>query len=144
MAVNTTPLNAANRSIGDASLVANIAMPNANATTFSTFIDLGATTPFPTTERIGLAAVAPAVANLANTKTITISVEDADANANANAAALSLVGSFDITGGASGSAAVTKYFALPPTTRRFVRLKAVGGSAAGTTITETATAEIRT
>jgi hypothetical protein len=132
------------RKIRDLSLVANIAMPNANATTYSTFIDLGAVTPFPATEKIALAAVIPAVANLANTKTITISVEDADANANANAAALSLAGSFDITGGASGSDAVTKYISLPGVTRRFVRLKAVGGSAAGTTITESGTAEIRT
>lgn len=137
-------MSVSQRSIRDALLVANIALPNANATTFSTFIDLGATLPHPTTEVINLAAVVPAVANLANTKTITISVEDADANANANAAALSLVGSFDVTGGASGSAAVTKYFALPSVTRRYVRLKAVGAANAGTTITETATAEIRT
>lgn len=144
MAVNTTPQNSAAHTISDAALSASIAMPNENATTYSAFIDLGAVTPFPTTDKISLAAVAPAVANLANTKTITISVEDADANANANAAALSLVGSKVITGGASGSAAVTTYFKLPSNTRRYVRLKAVGGSAAGTTITESGTAEIRT
>lgn len=132
------------RAIRDAHLTANIAMPNANATTFSTFIDLEQVTADCINEKIDLAANVPAIANLANTKTITISVEDADANANANAAALSLVGSFTVTGGASGSAAVVKNFKLPPTTRRFVRLKAVGGADAGTTITETATAEVRT
>lgn len=131
------------RSIRDALLTANIAAPNANATTYSTFIDLGVANSFPTTASISLVANVPAIANLANTKVITISVEDADANANANAAALALVGSGTITGGASGSAAAEIAFALPGNVRRFVRLKAVGGSAAGTTITETATAEIR-
>jgi hypothetical protein len=131
------------RTIGDALLVANIAMPNANATTFSSFIDLGATTPWPTTEGFLLAAVIPAVANLANTKVITLTVEDADANANANAAAVSLVGSKVLTGGATGVASSTTYFSLPITVRRYVRIKAVGGADAGTTITESGTAEIR-
>lgn len=132
------------RSIRDADLQANLAAPNANATTLSGVIDLGTDRPFPTTERIVLAAIFPAVANLANTKTITLTVEDADANANANFAALTLVGSATITGGASGSAAVTHRFYLPGTVRRYVRVNALGGSAAGTTITETATVNILT
>lgn len=131
------------REIRDALLSADIALPNANATTFSTFIDLGQTTADVVHEAIDLVANIPAIANLANTKVITITVEDADANANANAAALSLVGSKVLTGGASGVAASVTHFKLPPTTRRFVRLKAVGGADAGTTITESGTAEIR-
>ncbi len=131
------------RNIRDANLSANLVLPNANATTLSGFIDLGQTTADAINESIDLVANVPAIANLANTKVITLSVEDADANANANAAALSLVGSKVITGGASGSAAVETHFKLPPTTRRFVRIKAVGGADAGTTITETATAEVR-
>jgi hypothetical protein len=131
------------RRIRDAALSANIAAPNANATTFSTFIDLGQTTAFPINEVIDLVANVPAIANLANTIAITISVEDADANANANAAALSAVGSQTATGGTSGSAAVERAFKLPGSTRRYVRLKMVGGANAGTTMTETATAEIR-
>lgn len=132
------------RQIGDATLNANIAAPNANATTFSTFIDLGQANAHPINEKVSLLAVIPAIANLANTKTITFSVEDADANANANAAALSTAISFVVTGGASGSAAVTKEIRLPGNARRFVRLKALGGDNAGTTITETATLEART
>lgn len=133
-----------NRKIRDALLTANIAAPNANATTFSAFIDLGQVTAFPINELIDLIANVPAIANLANTIAITITIEDADANANANAAALSAVGSQTVTGGTSGSAAVERAFKLPGTTRRFVRIKMVGGANAGTTITETATAEIRT
>jgi len=132
------------RAIQDALLSANIALPNANATTFSTFIDLEQVTIDPVNEKLDLVANIPAIANLANTKVITITVEDADANANANAATLALVGTFTITGGASGSAAVARNYKLPGTTRRFVRLKAVGGADAGTTITQTATLEVRT
>lgn len=130
------------RSIRDAGLQANLVAPNANATTLSGVIDLGTDRPFPTTERIVLAVIAPAIANLANTKTITFTVEDADANANANFAALSISGT--ITGGASGSAATTLRFSLPGTVRRYVRISALGGSAAGTTITETASVEVLT
>jgi hypothetical protein len=130
------------RSIRDAGLQANLVAPNANATTLSGVIDLGATNPFPTTEHVVLAVIAPAIANLANTKTITFTVEDADANANANFAALSISGT--ITGGASGSAATTLRFSLPGTVRRYVRISALGGSAAGTTITETARVEVLT
>lgn len=140
----TSPvLGATARSLRIDDFIANIAMPNANATTFSAFFDLGQTTAHSINERISLVANIPAIANLANTKVITITVDDADANANANAAALSLVGSKVITGGASGAAAVEAAFALPGTCRRFVRLKAVGGADAGTTITEIATAEVR-
>jgi hypothetical protein len=132
------------RAIRDAALSANIALPNANATTYSTFIDLGQTTVDPVNESLDLVANIPACANLANTKVITFTVEDADANAAANAATLALVGTFTVTGGASGSAAVAKNYKLPGICRRFVRLKAVGGADAGTTITETATLEVRT
>jgi hypothetical protein len=128
------------RSIGDDLLKANLVAPNANATTLSGVIDLEATNPYPTTERMVLAVVAPAIANLANTKTITLTVEDADANANANFAALSL--SATVTGGASGSAAVTHRFSLPGTVRRYVRISALGGADAGTTITETAVVRV--
>ena len=130
------------RSIRDVGLQANLVAPNANATTLSGVIDLGTDRFFPTNERAVLAVVAPAIANLANTKTITCTVEDADANLNANFAALSISGT--ITGGASGSAATILRFNLPGTVRRYVRISALGGSAAGTTITETATVEVLT
>lgn len=128
------------RGIGDELLKANLVLPNANATTLSGTIDLEATVPYPTTERIVLAVVVPAVANLANTKTQTFTVEDADANANANFAALAISGT--LTGGASGGAATTFRFSLPGTVRRYVRISALGGSASGTTITETAVVRI--
>lgn len=130
------------RSIRDAGLQANLVLPNANATTLSGVIDLGTDRPFPTTENFVLGVIIPAVANLANTKTQTFTVEDADANANANFAALSISGT--ITGGASGAAATTLRFSLPGTVRRYVRISALGGSASGTTITETASVEILT
>ena len=138
------PVVTFNRATRDAALSANHAMPNANATTFSAFIDLGQANAHPINEVSVLVLNAPAIANLANTIAITFTVEDADANANANAATLSTLGTQTITGGATGSAATELTWKLPGTAKRYIRVKAVGGANAGTTITETATLELRT
>jgi hypothetical protein len=130
------------RSIQDAGLKANIAAPNANATTFSTFIDFGAPNAAIVNERVSLVANIPNIANAANTKTILLTVEDADANANANAASLGITAT--LTAGASGVGAQLVEFRLPGRCRQFVRLRADGGANLGTTLTETATAELRT
>jgi hypothetical protein len=138
------PVITFNRLTRDAELTANHAMPNANATTFSAFIDLGQANAHPINETSVLCANVPAIPNLANTVAITFTVEDADANANANAATLSTLGTQTVTGGTSGGAATELNWKLPGTARRFIRIKAVGGANAGTTITQTATAELRT
>lgn len=129
------------RSIQDALLKANIAAPNANATTFSTFIDLGAPNAAIVNEIISLVANIPNIANAVNTKTITLTLEDADANANANAASLGITAT--LTAGASGVAATLIEFRVPGGCRQFVRLRADGGANLGTTLTETATLEVR-
>lgn len=130
-----------NRKIQDALLKANIAAPNANATTFSTFIDLGAPNAAIVNEIISLVANIPNIANAVNTKTITLTLEDADANANANAASLGITAT--LTAGASGVAAALLEFKVPGSCRQFVRLRADGGANLGTTLTETATLEVR-
>lgn len=135
-----------NRQIKDAdsTLVANIACPNANATTLGAAIDLGQPNAHPLNEKVDIAVVCPAVANLANTKTITFTLEHADVNLNANFAAVTGVGTVVVTATSNpGSAAATTYLRVPGATKRFIRLSATANANAGTTITETATLELR-
>lgn len=130
------------RRIQDEVLKANLVLPNANATTYSGAIDLGTPTLSITNESISLIANIPNIPNVPNAAVQTYTVEHADANANANFSSLGIT--LTVTGGATGVLAQLLEAKLPGHTKQFVRLKALGGSGAGTTIAETAKVEIRT
>lgn len=129
--------------IKDANLVANIACPNANASTYSTAIDLGQPNAHGLNGRVDVLISIPNQANLVDTKTQSWVLEHADVNLNANYAAVSGAPTITITGVSSGAVAVDTPLRLPGPTKQFIRVKATGGANSGTTITETATLQLR-
>jgi len=132
-----------NRAIKDANLSANCACPNANASTYSAAIDLGQPKAAFVNEKFDVLVSIPNQANLVDTKTQSWVLEHADANVNANFSAVDGAPTVSITGANSGAVAVDTYLRLPGSTKQFIRLKATGGGNSGTTITETATLQLR-
>lgn len=128
------------RQIADANLSANIALPNAANTVNTNGIDLGATTPWPTTEGVQVKIVTTAGTG-ANSKNINIRLMDSADNSTfaniGNAANPLLV----IAEANSAYAATTLYSSIPINCRRYVRGTAVGeangGNAADGTLTVT-------
>ena len=112
------------RRFQDASLNANVALPNA-ATVFNTAaVDLGKTTPFPITEKFYV-TLATTTATGANNKNITVKMQDSADNVTfANIAAL---GSLMVTDNNGAGYPVQ----LPPTTRRYIRGSATGEANGG-------------
>lgn len=118
----------ASRLIRDAGLSANVALPNAANTVNTAGVDLGATTPFPTTEGFQVRLTTD-VATGANSKNINVIVQDsADNSTFANIAGM---GSVPHTGNAANHIATNTIFSLPPGTRRYVRGSATGEANGG-------------
>lgn len=125
------------RLIQDANCSANVALPNAANTVNTNGIDLGATTPWPITEKIHI-KVATTAATGANTKNINVRLMDSADNitfANVATAPNPLLQVTDNSGYAASSATVQ----LPIGVRRYVRATALGeangGNAADGTLT---------
>ena len=117
------------RRFQDASLNANVALPNA-ATVFNTAaVDLGKTTPFPITEKFYV-TLATTTATGANNKNITVKMQDSADNVTfANIAALGSLMVTDNNGAGSPAGSLTVQ--LPPTTRRYIRGSATGEANGG-------------
>ncbi len=124
------------RAILDAQVKVSAALPNAGNTVNTNAIDLGAVTPYPTTESFQV-QVKTTAATGANNKNITIVVQDsADGSNFTNVASLATI---VINEESSAYAATTRNYALPPDVRRYVRAsaagEATGGNAADGTLT---------
>ena len=127
------------RVLQDASLNANVALPNAATVKNTAGVDLGKTLPFPLQEGFHV-KLATSTATGANNKNITVKVQDsADNTTFANIAACAALTVTDNNGAGypAGSLTVT----LPPVTRRYIRGSATGeangGNAADGTLTVT-------
>jgi hypothetical protein len=117
-----------NRTIKDAQLTTNIALPNAANTVNTNGIDLAATTPYPVTEKFNV-RVDTAVATGANSKNINVVVQDsADNSTFANIVGM---GAAVHAGNAANHIAANTIFSLPPGTRRYVRASATGEANGG-------------
>lgn len=133
---NGTVVNS--RTLKDAGLSVNIALPNAANQVNSNVIDLVQATPFPMTTKF-TAQVATTQSTGANSLNINYTIADsADNSSFANVVSL---GSIVVAGNAANYPASTTNFQLPPGTRRYIRAtakgEANGGNAADGTITLT-------
>ena len=121
----------------DALLVSNsAALPNAANQVNTTVIDLGTATPFPTT---GKFTVQIATTQSTGANSLNINVTIADSADNSSFTNIAAVGTKVIAGNAANYPASTTNFALPPSTRRYIRAtakgEANGGNAADGTVT---------
>ena len=115
----------------DALTTVSATLPNAANTVNSNGIDLGATTPFPTTESVQV-KLSIGAATGANNKNINIRVMDsADNTTFANVAVIAnpVLRSVDADG--SGHSASNVIISLPTTIKRYVRATALGESNGG-------------
>lgn len=113
----------------DATLISNsAALPNAANTVNTTAIDLGATTPYPTTGRF-IAQLVTTQSTGANSKNINIAI--ADSADNSTFTNIAVLGTKVIAGNAANYPASNTNFALPPSTRRYIRATALGEANGG-------------
>jgi hypothetical protein len=123
---NNLPVNS--RAIVDANYSVSVACPASNAKANTGNIDLGdviSGLPYATTETINIQVLTSASAN-GNSNTATITIQDASANSDGTAntatwANIALLGSVNVTSGASSTPSASGVFKLPPTARRFIR-----------------------
>lgn len=123
---NNFPVNT--RNVIDANFVVNVAMPAANATANTNWLDLGdivSGVPYVTTETINVGVLTTASNNgNSNTASIILQHTTAAANGTANTAAytnIATLGVVNVASGASSTPATTNIFKLPPGTNRFIR-----------------------
>jgi len=128
------------RAIQDAVLLtSNTALPNAANTVNTNGIDLGVTQLYPATEKVMLKVITGQSTG-ANSKNITLSVQDsADNSTFANIATL---GATVIAGNAANYPSSVTNVALPPGTRRYVRVSATGEANGGNAADNNLTAQI--
>jgi len=110
----------ASRNTRDAELVVTRTIAAANANNVSTGIDLGLLGPPAALEKVEFEVSIPAIAaNSDTSKNLTVQIRDSADNI--TFAAIPQVGQIVVAGvGTSGSAALTRKFRLPSTTRRYV------------------------
>jgi hypothetical protein len=130
------------RQIQDAALTVTSNFPNAAGTVNTNAIDLGATAPFPVTERITVAIRTTAGTNAANNKNITVQLQDSDVNTSANFTNIAGVAPLIIPEVAAGYAASALNVALPPGTRQFLRAQIKCESGGGNANDGTATVKL--
>lgn len=132
-----------NRTIQDALLVATVAMPNANASTYSAAIDLGSPNAAFANEKFVLCLAVPNT-NIASATSTTFTLESADVNLNANYAAVTGAGVVTVTGIAGNvSVGADVFVPVPGVAKQFIRIKGLGGANSGTALSETITASLR-
>lgn len=132
-----------NRNIQDANLVTTVAMPNANASTYSAAIDLGSPNAAFVNENCVLHVSVPNT-NIVSALTTTFTLESADVNLNANYSAVTGAGVVSVVGIAGNvSAAADVLVPIPGIAKQFLRIKGVGGANTGTALTETITVSLR-
>lgn len=120
----------ANHTITDLDLKSTAALPNAANTVNSNSIDLGATTPFPTTDKISV-KISHTTATSANTKNINLRLQDSADNAtftNVAVFANPIVSTIGVNTSYSSNSVT---IALPPTIKRYIRAVAKGEADGG-------------
>lgn len=130
-----------NHSITDVDLKKSVALPNAGNTVNTNAIDLGATTPFPTTDKISV-KISTTAGTAANNKNINVRVMDSADNSSFTNVAV-IANPVLLTNETSSSyPASNVVIALPPTIRRYVRATATGEADGGDASDGTLTIEV--
>jgi hypothetical protein len=115
----------------DVLLKATTALPNGNATTTSTALDLQAQGGAYIAGKASLWIRVPATPTLANTKTLTVAITDC-ATSGGSYTAVTGYGRMVITGPASGGGPATNFeLALHPGLKQFVKVTYTGESSGG-------------
>ena len=124
----------------DALLSVNTALGDNNATTSTNAIDLGAVNPFPTTGRFS-AIIATTLGNGANSKNVNITIQHSAVNTAANFTNITELAPLTIAANANYPATTANY-ALPPSTKRYVRLLCITENTGGNPSNGTATLKL--
>lgn len=117
------------RSFVDASLKANVALPNAANVANTNVVDLGSTTPFPLTEKFQV-KIETSAATAANSKNVNVVLQSSN-EASANFANIADFSTLVVAGGASARSASSRGIQLPPNTKRYIRAQATGEANGG-------------
>lgn len=113
----------------DALLTSNsAALPNAGNSVNTSVIDLGAAKPFPTTGRV-TAQLVSTQSTGANSKNINFVI--ADSSDNITFTNIAVLATKVLAGNAANFPAATTNYALPPSTNRYLRARAVGEANGG-------------
>jgi hypothetical protein len=119
------------RNLQDALLSANAALPNAANTVNTNGIDLGATSPYPVTEKITV-KIETTAGNGANNKNINLRLMDSADNSTFANVALVANPCLRVTDADNaGYAASSVTLSLPPNIRRYIRATALGEANGG-------------
>ncbi len=130
--------------ITDLSLKVTATLPNAANTVNSNSIDLGATTPFPITEKINV-KISTTSAVGANTKNLNLRLQDsAEAAANFTNVAQTANPILRVAESGSVYAASEVVIALPPNVKRYIRVAALGEANGGDSSNGTFAVEVLT
>lgn len=119
------------RSIKDADVKATAAFGNVGFTTNGNTLDLAQVLPYPVLERVNAQIATTAGTNAANNKNINITVQHSDVDLNANFTNIAELAALIIPEVSAGYAATTRNVALPPGTKRYVRLLVKGEANGG-------------
>lgn len=128
-----------NRSIKDADLAKTTTYGNVNFTANGNTLDLGQVLPYPVLEQVMAQIATTAGTNAANNKNINITVQHSDVDLNANFTNIAELAPLTIMEVATGYAATTRNIALPPGTKRYIRLRIAGEANGGNANDGTAT-----
>lgn len=128
-----------NRSIKDADLAKTTTYGNVGFTANGNTLDLGQVLPYPVLEQVMAQIQTTAGTNAANNKNINITVQHSDVDLNANFANIAELAPLTIMEVATGYAATTRNIALPPGTKRYIRLRIAGEANGGNANDGTAT-----
>jgi hypothetical protein len=110
------------RNFQDANVKVSKALPAAAATNYSDPIDLGSENPGLVRDKVDLVVNLPATPALVDAKTVTLAVQDsADGTTFAAIPELAPIVATGASG--AGAAAIERRFSLPPTVRRYIRVK---------------------
>ncbi len=124
---NAAPVNV--RGLLDANFIKNVALPNAANTVNTNGMDLVQAIPYPVTQYVVL-QVNTTQSTGANTKNINYNVQDSADNST-NWTNIPTLRAQTIAGNAANFPASSTNFSLPPSTRRYVRVSALGEANGG-------------
>lgn len=127
------------RQIQDAELQKTTTFGNVAFVANGNTIDLRAVTPYPVTERLAARITTTAGTNAANNKNINITVQHSDVDLNANFTNIAELAPLTIMEVATAYAATERDVTLPPSTKRYVRLRIAGEANGGNANDGTAT-----
>lgn len=127
------------RSIKDDLMKQTAAFGSGAFTTNGNTIDLGQVLPYPLLETVQAQIATTVGTNAANNKNINITVQHSDVDLNANFVNVAELAPLTFIEVAGVYPATTRNIALPPSTKRYIRIKVAGEANGGTANDGTAT-----